>query len=170
MRISDWSSDVCSSDLQYTRSYITHLKKEYQKSKNENTKQQRFEKELELKKINEQLAAQYRQSKLFVVPKVDITITTGKNIVKFKVTGNELFKTRLHSGKLTYQKIADYSGLKQEIENYLAHINDMETPVSTIKKQGETLYKKLFTDDFNTTAPTVIIPEDRKSTRLNSSH
>src|SRR3546814_9287276 len=36
----------------------------------------------------------------------------------------------------------------------------METPVSTIKKQGETLYKKLFTDDFNTTAPTVIIPDD----------
>jgi len=145
---------------QYTRSYITYFKKEYQKSKDENIRQQLFEKELELKKINEQLAAQYRQSKLFVVPEVDITATTGKNIVKFKVTGNELFKTRLYNGKLTYQKIADYPVLKQEIENYLSHINNLEIPVSTIKEQGEILFGKLFTDDFNTTAPTVIIPDD----------
>src|SRR5690606_25538494 len=145
---------------QYTRSYITYFKKEYQKSKDENIRQQLFEKELELKKINEQLAAQYRQSKLFVVPEVDITATTGKNIVKFKVTGNELFNTRLDNGKLTYQKIADYPVLKQEIENYLSHINNLEIPVSTIKEQGEILFGKLFTDDINTTAPTVIIPDD----------
>ncbi len=145
---------------QYVRSYITFLKKEYQKSKDENYKQQLFEKELELKKVNEQLSAQYKQSKLFAVPKVDISTLTGKNIIKFKVSGNDLFKARLYNGKLTYQKIANYPVLKLEIENYLIHINNLETPISTLKKQGEALYKKLFTDDFNTRAPTVIIPDD----------
>lgn len=145
---------------QYIRSYITFLKKEYQKSKDEKTKQQLFEKELELKKNNEQLTAQYRQSKLFTVPEIDMTVNNGKNIIKFKVAGNDLFKTRLHDGKLTYQKITDYQVLKGEIEQYLTHLNNLETPVSIIKKQGEHLYKKLFTDDFNTSIPTVIIPDD----------
>src|SRR5690606_29471658 len=71
-----------------------------------------------------------------------------------------LFKTRLYNGELTYQKMEDYPALKQEIERYLIHINNLETPVNTIKKYGEVLYKKLFTDDFTTTAPTVIIPDD----------
>src|SRR5690606_39423147 len=58
---------------QYIRSYITFLKKEHKKNNEENKKQQLFEKELELKKINERLTAQYRQGGLFVVPEVDIT-------------------------------------------------------------------------------------------------
>src|SRR5690606_761460 len=104
---------------QYIRSYITFLKKEHRKNAEESTKQQLFEKELALKEINERLTAQYRQSKLFVVPKIDLTTEIGKNIIKFTVTGNELFKTRLFNGKLTYQKIADYPVLKKEINNYL---------------------------------------------------
>src|SRR5690606_20920321 len=113
-----------------------------------------------LKKIKEQLTAQYRQSKLFIVPEIDMTVSNGKNIIKFKVVDNDLFKTRLHDGKLTYQKITDYRVLKGEIEQYLTHLNNLETPVSIIKEHGEHLYKKLFTDDFNTSAPTVIIPDD----------
>lgn len=145
---------------QYVRSYITFLKKEQQKSQDEDTKQQLFEKERELKKITEQLAAQYRQSQLFAAPEIDIAASSGKNIIKFNVTGDELFKTRLYEGKLTYQKIVNYPALKQEIENYLTQLTDLQAPVSILKKQGEALYKKLFDDDFTTTAPTVIIPDD----------
>src|SRR5690606_7399626 len=145
---------------QYIRSYMTFLKKENQKSEDETINQQLFEKERELKNINEQLASQYKQSNLFAVPEIDITAINGKNIIKFTVTNNELFKIRLYNGKLTYKKVADYPELKQEIENYLTMINNLETPISTLKKQGgATLYKKLFTDDFDTTVPTVIIPD-----------
>lgn len=145
---------------QYIRSYITYLKKELQKSKDEDIKQQLFEKEQELKNINEKLASQYRQGQLFTVPDINIAAMSGKNIIKFHVADNALFKTRLYNGELTYQKMEDYPALKQEIERYLTHINNLETPVNTIKKYGEVLYKKLFTDDFTTTAPTVIIPDD----------
>jgi CHAT domain-containing protein len=145
---------------QYARSYITFLKKEHKNSNAESIQQQLFEKELELKNINERFTAQYKQSKLFVAPNIDVTLITDKNVIRFNVTGNELFKTRLHNGKLTYRKIADFSVLKQEIENYLTLINNLESPVSTIKKQGEALYKKLFYDDLDRTVPTVIIPDD----------
>src|SRR5690606_6729779 len=144
---------------QYIRSYITFLKKEHRKNAEESTKQQLFEKELALKEINERLTAQYRQSKLFVVPKIDLTTEIGKNIIKFTVTGNELFKTRLFNGKLTYQKIADYPVLKKEINNYLTLIQNLDTSISVIKKQGGVLYKKLFKDDFDASLPTVIIPD-----------
>src|SRR5690606_2363863 len=133
-------------------SYITYLKKELQKSKDEDIKQQLFEKEQELKNINEKLASQYRQGQLFTVPDINIAAMSGKNIIKFHVADNALFKTRLYNGELTYQKMEDYPALKQEIERYLTHINNLETPVNTIKKYGEVLYKKLFTDDFTTTA------------------
>lgn len=145
---------------QYTRSYITFLKKEHKNNNAESIKQQLFEKELELKKINERFTAQYKQSKHFVAPNIDITSITDKNIIKFNVAGNELFKTRLYNGKLTYHKIADFPVLKREIERYLTLINNLEASVSTIKKQGEALYKKLFRDDFDTTVPTVIIPDN----------
>src|SRR5690606_8724354 len=145
---------------QYIRSYMTFLKKENQKSEDETINQQLFEKERELKNINEQLASQYKQSNLFAVPEIDITATTGKNIIKFTVANNELFKIRLYNGKLTYKKVSDYHELKQEIENYIAMINDLETPINTLKRQcSATHYKKLFTDDFDTTIPTVIITD-----------
>lgn len=145
---------------QYIRSYITFLKKEYQKNKDENTKQQLFEKELELKKVKEQIASQYQRNNLFTTPQIDITANSDKNIIKFRAAGNELFKIRLHNGKLTYQKIPGYFELKQEIENYLVNINNLNIPISELKKQGEMLFNKLFSDDFDTTAPTVIIPDD----------
>src|SRR5690606_8466835 len=63
-------------------------------------------------------------------------------------------------GKLTHHKIADYPVLKQEIQGYLSLINDLESPVNAIKKQGEALYNKLFKDDFDAVASTVIIPDD----------
>jgi CHAT domain-containing protein len=145
---------------QFIRAYITFLKKELQKRDSEDTRQQLFEKEIELKKIREQLAAQYRQSNLFVVPQVDINTGNKKNIIKFNVTGNKLFKQRLHQGKLTYHKIDDYPTLKRDIEDYLRAINNLQTPVSTIKKKGTVLYNKLFTNDFETIRPTVIIADD----------
>lgn len=145
---------------QHIRSYITFLKKQHKKNKDENTKQQLFEKELELEEINRQLTSQYRQGNLFIGPNIDVTATRGKNIIKFNVAGNELFKTRLYNGKLTYHKIADYSKLKQDVKNYLFLINNLESSISTIKKQGEALYKKIFNDEFDTNVPTVIIPDD----------
>src|SRR5690606_14960962 len=71
-----------------------------------------------------------------------------------------LYKIRLYKGKLSYNKIEDYPKLKKEIEGYLTNINNLEIPVKVIKKQGESIYKRLFTDDFNTKAPTIIIPDD----------
>jgi len=144
---------------QYIRSYITFLKKTHKNSNAENSKQQLFEKELELKNINERFTAQYQQRKLFVAPNIDITSITDKNIIRYNVIGNELFKTRLYKGKLTYRKIADFSVLKREIEDYLTLINNLESSVSTIKDQGEALYKKMIFDDLDKTVPLVIIPD-----------
>jgi len=145
---------------QYIRSYIALLKKEYQKYKDEETKQQLFEKEVELKKINEQIVSQYRNSSQFIKPAIDINEISDKNVIKFEVSGGSLYKLRLYKGELSYNKIEDYPSLKKEIESYLTNINNLEIPVSTIKKQGESIYKRLFTDDFNTKAATVIIPDD----------
>lgn len=142
---------------QYIRSYITYLKKELQQNKDEDLVQQLFEKELELKEVNGRLASQYRQGQLFAVP--DMGAMSGKNIIKFQVADSALFKTRLYNGNLTYQKIEDYPALKQQIENYLNQINNLETPVSTIKEQGAALYHKLFKDDFDHDEATVIIPD-----------
>lgn len=145
---------------QYIRSYITYLKKEYQKSKDGSIKQQLFKKELELDKINEEYTAQYRQSALFADPKIDLNSKRDKNIIKFKVAGNDLFKIRVYDGEFTYKKINDYPLLKQEIEEYLSLINNLEVPISCIKQSGARLFEKLFTDDFNTNTSTVIIPDD----------
>ena len=146
---------------QYIRSYITFLKKEFQKSKDEALQQQLFEKEIELKKISEQLTDQYKLNNLFAVSDIDIAVgTANKNIIKFKVSGEELFKIRLYNGKIVYQKIDNYPALKKEIGDYLSLINNLETPINTLKKQGDILYKKLFTDDFNEAVPSVIIPDD----------
>tara|TARA_R110000850_G_scaffold150497_1_gene273312 strand:- start:229927 stop:232977 length:3051 start_codon:yes stop_codon:yes gene_type:complete len=145
---------------QYLRSYITFLKKEYQKSKDEALKQQLFEKEIELEKISEQLTAQYKSSNPFTTPKVEVTTVNDKNIIQFTVANNQLFKIRLYNGSISYQKIDDYPSLKQEIENYLININDLNSEVSKLKKQGEALFHKLFSDDFNTDVPVVIIPDD----------
>ncbi len=145
---------------QYIRSYITFLKKELQKSKEEDLEQQLFEKETALKKINEQLTEEYKLNNLFAVSDIDIASTANKNILKFKVIGEKLFKIRLYKGKVSYQKIDNYPVLKQEIEEYLSLINNLEAPVSILKKQGDILYKKLFIDDFNEAVSAVIIPDD----------
>lgn len=145
---------------QYIRSYIALLKKEYQKYKDEETKQQLFEKELELKKINEQIVSQYTNSNQFTKSSIDINEISTKNVIKFEVSRGSLYKLRLYKGKLTYNKIDDYACLKKQIEDYLFNLNNIEVSVNTIKKQGESIYKRLFTDDFNTKAPTIIIPDD----------
>src|SRR5690606_1607022 len=121
---------------QYMRSYIALLKKQYQKHKDEETKQQLFEKELELKKINDQIVSQYRNSSQFIKPTIDISEVSDKNVIKFEVSDGELYKLRIYNGKLSYKKIADYPALKNEIETYLTNINNLEIPVSTLKKQG----------------------------------
>lgn len=145
---------------QSIRSYITYLKKQYQQSKNEQTKQQLFEKELELNKINEKLVSEFRQGKQFHVPEMDLAAFSGQNILQFKVADKALFVTRLFNGKVTHRVIADYPTLKGEIERYLTLINDLETPISLLKEQGAQLYDKLFTADLDPAIPTVIIPDD----------
>src|SRR5690554_4280836 len=145
---------------QFVRSYITYLKKEYQKSKDQTIKQQLFEKELQLKKINDKISEKYQKNNPFIAPKIDITTTNNKNIIKFKVANNQLFKIRWFKGKVYYDKIEDYPTLKQDIESYLTNINNLNIKIEELKKQGESLYNRLFTDDFNTTVPTVIIPDD----------
>ncbi len=145
---------------QYVRSYITFLKKEFQKFNDETIKQQIFEKEMELEKISKKLATKYKNNNPFTIPKVDVTTVSDKNIIKFTVDNDQLFKMRLYNGKLSYQKIGNYPALKLDIENYLVNINDLNSSISTLKKQGESLFHKLFTDDFNTNAPVVIIPDD----------
>lgn len=145
---------------QYIRSYIALLKKEHQKYKDEETKQQLFEKELELKKINEQIVSQFRNSSQFTKPVINTNEISDKNVIRFEVSKGNLYKIRLYKGKLSYNKIEDYPKLKKEIEAYLTNINNLEIPVKVIKKQGESIYKRLFTDDFNTKAPTIIIPDD----------
>lgn len=144
---------------QYARAYITLLKKQYQQSKDEDLQQEIFEKEVELQKIHEKIAAQYPQNNPFAISQVDISKPNSQNVIKFKVTGDDLFKIQLRKGKLTYQKIADYPALKQEIKTYLLGLSDLNTPVEQLKKQGSELYKKLFDNEFDEMA-TVIIPDD----------
>lgn len=145
---------------QYTRAYITLLKKQYQESKNDTIKQQLFEKEIELKKIDDQLAARYKSNSPFSIPNVEVSTVTNKNIIKFKVAEDDLFKIRLYKGKLSYQKIENYPKIKQDIEKYLLDINDLNIEIEELRKQGKHLYNNLFTDDFDTELPTVIIPDD----------
>lgn len=144
---------------QYVRSYITYLKKELQRIQDPDLKQQLFEKEQELDAIRSQLASEYRQGQLFGPQYVDLD-NLGRNVVKFKATDDTLFKINIVNGKVRYQAIANYPTLKAEIETYLTLLNDLSTPVSTIKTQGEALYTKLMGDDFDHDLPTVIIPDD----------
>lgn len=144
---------------QYIRSYLTFLKKEFLKSKDKEIKQQIFEKEIELRKINEQLIQQHKLSSLFTIPNINVNSLPQKNIVKFKVSRNKLFKIKILNGKVNYELIEDFPTLKQEIEQYLLLINDLTTPINAIKKSGEVLYAKLFKDDFDNTKSTVIISD-----------
>ncbi|MBB4118372.1 CHAT domain-containing protein [Mesonia hippocampi] len=146
---------------QYLRAYITYLKKEYLKQKEETLKQQIFEKELELKKVTEKIATQYKSNNPFVSPAIDIKSLTGENIIKFKALDNQLFKITIREGNITYTKLENYNNIKQEIEHYLESINNLNVGINDLKKQGAHLYKKLFTNDFDTAATvTTIIPDD----------
>ncbi|TDS58145.1 CHAT domain-containing protein [Myroides indicus] len=145
---------------QYVRSYLTFLKKEFLKSKDSDIKQQIFEKEVELKKINEKLLHQHKLSSLLTTPDIDVSVLPQKNIIKFRAIGDKLFKVIINNNKVSYQVIKDYLTLKQEIEYYLSLVNSLDVSINTIKEKGEALYAKLFEDDFNTTNPTVIISDD----------
>ena len=144
---------------QYIRSYITFLKKELLKNESEDIRQQLFERKQQLQRINRQLVSRQNYFKPMADFPIDIT-NIGRNIIKFKVTGDDLFKTRIYNGKATHQKISGYTLLKQEITSFLNLINNLATPVETIKTAGEAIYDKLFASDFITGVPTVIIPDD----------
>src|SRR3546814_769673 len=105
---------------QYIRANITILKKKHQKSQDDNLKQELFEKELELKKLQEQIASEHKEYASFATPDIRIESVTDKSIIKFKAVGDDLFKIHVHNGTVTYQKIADYPELTDEIKTYLA--------------------------------------------------
>lgn len=145
---------------QYIRSYLTLLKKEFVETKSESLKQQIFEKEMELKKVNARLIAQHRLSSLFTTPTIDIHTLSQKNVVKFKVSGDELFKIHLYNNRVTYQVIGTFQTLKQEVESFLSLISNLDTPIDTLKEKGSKLYKKLFIDELKTAGNTIIIADD----------
>lgn len=145
---------------QYVRSYLTHLKKEFLKDQNDTLKQQIFEREIKLRKINEQLIKEHRLSGLIQNNAIDINALPKKNIIKFKVFDDELFKIQITNGKIDYEVIENFRALRLEIEQYLILINNVTTPITIIKQRGGVLYKKLFKNSLNFDDSTVIIVDD----------
>lgn len=145
---------------QYIRAHITLIKKKQQQSKDETLKQELFEKELELKKTQEQLTSEHQEYASFATPDIKIDSVTDKSIIKFRAVGDDLFKIHLYNGTVTYEKIADYLALTKEIKTYLAGISNVQVDVNMLKAQGETIYKRLFQHTLDSSVPTVIIPDD----------
>jgi|GEM_PF-2945737 len=145
---------------QYIRAHITLLKKKQQESKEESLKQELFEKELELKKLREQITSEYLEYASLAIPDIKIESVTDKSIIKFKAIGDNLFKIHLYNGTVTYEKIADYTALTKEIKTYLAGISNIQAEMSMLKTQGEAIYRKLFPQRLDSSELTVIIPDD----------
>lgn len=146
---------------QYIRSKITLLKKQYQRTKNDSIRQQLFETELALQKLDEQLTIRLKgSSAVFTTPEIDITQFAEKNILKFKMAQNQLFLMEIHDGRMKINNLGDYVALRQEIEAFLINLNDLSISIDALKEQGGQLYAKLFENEYEFGKHTVVIPDD----------
>lgn len=145
---------------QFIRSYLTLLKKRYQQSGAEDDRQELFDKEIELQNVQKKLSARFAQSNIFTVPDVDVSVPNDKQIIKFQVAGDALYRICLFQGQVTYGKINDYPTLKTQIEQFLTLLGNLETPSEALMEGGKRLFSHLLSDDFASGPATVIIPDD----------
>src|SRR5690606_31143377 len=146
-------------EQQFIRAQITQIKKQQQNSGEGDLSQELFEKELELKSLQEKLASESRGNALFEKPEINLGAVSDKSIFKFKAVGDILYKIHIHNGQVTYGKTGDYTALTEEIKGFLTGLTDLQVELGTLRAQGESLYRKLFQSPLDPTLPTVILPD-----------
>lgn len=149
---------------QLIRAQITQIKKANQRLKEgdpgkEAFGKELFERELELKSTQKQLAALVGGDALIAKPEINVESLTGKNIILFKAVGDALFKIHFHHGQVSYEKTTGYLALAEKIKAFLSGLTDLQVEVGSLKAQGEDLYKELFQSSLDPSRPTVILPD-----------